>query len=184
MTRDELMRIDRDQEVRIGVTLFGDGVNALILSLDPGGRESKGIYELMHLTTHQASTHTLHVRSRPPGFKPTLSARIPSLAAPRTPHLYNTLLNTLPNKAAFPSLPSDTRDFDWAGHPGGGAILSAIQDAMRLDKEHMRASWDVAGTREGMILELNYEEVRVARKKRTKHVTMFNLESVISRRGE
>lgn len=28
-------------------------------------------------------------------------------------------------------------------HPGGGAILSAIQDAMQLDKEHMKASWDV-----------------------------------------
>lgn len=53
MRRDELMRIDRDQQVRIGVTLFGDGASALILSLEPGASESKGIYELInwaHLT--------------------------------------------------------------------------------------------------------------------------------------
>jgi type III polyketide synthase len=57
--------------------------------------------------------------------------------------LYETLLKTLPNKSAFPTLPTDPKDFDWAVHPGGAAILTAVQDVMALDREHMKASWDV-----------------------------------------
>jgi type III polyketide synthase len=77
------------------------------------------------------------------GFKPTLSARIPSLTASCTPLLYEALLRTLRNKSALSTLPSDPKDFDWALHPGGGAILSAIQTEMHLDRDHMKASWDV-----------------------------------------
>ncbi|KAF8143842.1 thiolase-like protein [Mycena galopus ATCC 62051] len=58
MLRDELKIIDRDQQVRLGITLFGDGAASLILSLDPGdvdpmNKSPKGIYELVnwsHLT--------------------------------------------------------------------------------------------------------------------------------------
>lgn len=58
MRRAELERISREQEVRIGITLFGDGASALILSLDPGTldpahKHPQGIYEVVnwaHLT--------------------------------------------------------------------------------------------------------------------------------------
>ncbi|KAF8129123.1 type III polyketide synthase [Mycena galopus ATCC 62051] len=152
MRRDELERISRDQQVRIGVTLFGDGAGALILSLDPGDRVDpankfpKGIYELVnwcHITV--PDTHSdLRIDVDASGFKPTLSSRIPSLTAPCTPILYDTLLKTLPNKSALiGTLPSNPKDFDWAIHPGGAAILSAIQAEMRIEKEHMKASWEV-----------------------------------------
>ncbi|KAJ6480093.1 type Iii polyketide Synthase [Mycena vulgaris] len=150
MRLDELERISRDQQVRIAITLFGDGASALILSLDPGASDAtknspKGIYELVnwgHITV--PDTHSdLRIDVDASGFKPTLSARIPSLTAPCTPLLYDTLLKTLPNKSAFSTLPSDPKGFDWAVHPGGAAILSAIQDVMLLDREHMKASWEV-----------------------------------------
>ncbi|KAJ7637560.1 type Iii polyketide Synthase [Mycena polygramma] len=150
MRRDELMRISRDQQVRIGVTLFGDGASTLILSLDPGEinrthKFPKGIYELVnsaHLTVPDTYSD-LRIDVDATGFKPTLSARIPSLTAPCTPALYDTLLKTLPNKSTFVTLPSDPKDFDWAVHPGGAAILCAIQTEMLLDKDHMKASWEV-----------------------------------------
>ncbi|KAJ7727386.1 type Iii polyketide Synthase [Mycena metata] len=149
MRRDELERISRDQEIRIGVTLFGDGASALILSFNPEGgvcsKVSKGIYELVnwtHLTV--PDTHSdLRIDVDASGFKPTLSARIPSLTAPCTPLLYDTLLKTLPNKSAMRTLPSEPKDFDWAVHPGGAAILSAIQNVMKIEKDHMKASWEV-----------------------------------------
>jgi type III polyketide synthase len=58
MRRDELEKISRDQQIRIGITLFGDGASSLILSLDPGdinpaNKFPKSIYELVnwaHLT--------------------------------------------------------------------------------------------------------------------------------------
>ncbi|KAJ7366368.1 type Iii polyketide Synthase [Mycena albidolilacea] len=150
MRRDELDRINRDQQVRIGITLFGDGAGALILSLDPGNVASehkfpKGIYELVnwaHLTVPDTAMD-LRIDVDASGFKPTLSARIPSLTAPCTPIVYDTLLKTLPNKSSFSTLPTSPRDFDWALHPGGAAILTAIQTEMSIDREHMKASWDV-----------------------------------------
>lgn len=74
---------------------------------------------------------------------PTLSARIPSLTAPCTSLLYDTLLKNLPNKSAFSTLPSNPKDVDWAVHPGGAAILSAIQTEMSIERDHMKASWEV-----------------------------------------
>ncbi|KAJ6584507.1 type Iii polyketide Synthase [Mycena capillaripes] len=150
MRRNELEKISREQQIRIGITLFGDGAGALILSLDPGDnypadKFPKGIYELVnwaHLTV--PDTHSdLRIDVDASGFNPTLSARIPTLTAPCTPVLYDTLLKTLPNKSAFSTLPSDPKDFDWALHPGGAAILSAIEAEMQLDKQHTKASWDV-----------------------------------------
>ncbi|KAF8129128.1 thiolase-like protein [Mycena galopus ATCC 62051] len=150
MLRDELRIIDRDQQVRLGITLFGDGAASLILSLDPGdvdpmNKSPKGIYELVnwsHLTV--PDTHSdLRIDVTSTGFKPTLSARIPALTAPCTPLLYDALLNTLPNKSSHSTLPTAPTDFDWAVHPGGGAILAGIQTAMGVEKEHMKASWEV-----------------------------------------
>ncbi|KAJ7223882.1 type Iii polyketide Synthase [Mycena haematopus] len=150
MRRDELERISRDQQVRIGITLFGDGASALILSLDPGDtalphKFPKGIYELVnwtHLTVPDSATD-LRIDVDALGFKPTFSTRVPSLTAACTPLLYDTLLKTLPNKSALSAFPSTPKDFDWAIHPGGAAILSAIQTEMSIDREHMKASWDV-----------------------------------------
>ncbi|KAJ7163017.1 type Iii polyketide Synthase [Mycena filopes] len=149
MLRDELESISRDQEVRIGITLFADGAAALILSLTHSSVGSamhpEGIYELVnwtHLTV--PDTHKdLRFDVDASGFKATISPRIPSLTAPCVPLLFDTLLKSLPNKSLFPALPYEAKEFDWTVHPGGAAILSAIQSAMVLDKEHLRASWEV-----------------------------------------
>ncbi|KAJ6451621.1 type Iii polyketide Synthase [Mycena sanguinolenta] len=150
MLRDELKIIDRDQQVRLGITLFGDGAASLVLSLDPDdvdpmNKFPKAIYELVnwsHITV--PDTHSdLRIDVTSTGFKPTLSSRIPTLTAPCTPLLYDDLLKTLPNKSSRSTLPSDPANFDWAVHPGGAAILAGIQAAMRLEKDHMKASWEV-----------------------------------------
>ncbi|KAJ7205984.1 type Iii polyketide Synthase [Mycena pura] len=156
MRRDELARISRDQQVRIGITLFGDGAGALVLSLDPGHptgavdgsaapmRPSRGIYELVNSThlTVPDSTSDLRIDVDPMGFKPTFSTRIPALTAPCAPLLFSTLLSTLSASCAGP--PSAAApDFDWAVHPGGAAILTAIEAAMALDRTHTQASWAV-----------------------------------------
>ncbi|KAJ7163016.1 type Iii polyketide Synthase [Mycena filopes] len=152
MRRAELESISREQQIRIGITLFGDGASALILSFDPtavcSSNPSRGIYELVnwaHLTVPDTQSD-LRIDVDASGFKPTLSARIPSLTAPCAPLLYDTLLKTLPKKPARAEsapVPSEPRDFDWAVHPGGAAILSAIETAMVIDRSHTRASWEV-----------------------------------------
>ncbi|KAJ6622722.1 type Iii polyketide Synthase [Mycena sp. CBHHK59/15] len=143
MCRSELERISRDQEVRVGITLFGDGASALILSLDYGS--TPGIYELVNWT-HLTAPDTysdIRMDMDATGFKPTLSACIPTLTAPCTPLIYDTLLKTLSTPSVFPNLPTNPADFDWAMHLGGATILSTAQKAMQLDKDHMKASWQV-----------------------------------------
>ncbi|KAJ6602237.1 type Iii polyketide Synthase [Mycena sp. CBHHK59/15] len=143
MRRGELESISRDQDVRLGITLFGDGASALILSLDYGS--TPGIYELVnwtHLTTPDTYSD-LRIDVDSTGFKPTLSARIPTLTAPCTPQIYDALLKTLSTPSLFPNLPTNPVDFDWAMHPGGATILSTAQKMMQLDKDHMKASWQV-----------------------------------------
>ncbi|KAJ7205983.1 type Iii polyketide Synthase [Mycena pura] len=156
LRRDELACISRDQEVRIAITLFGDGAGALVLSLDPGHPAgvvdgsaapvlpSRGIFELVNCThlTVPDSNSDLRVDVDPMGFKPTLSPRIPALTAPCAPPLFSTLLSTLPSWCARP--PSTAApDFDWAVHPGGSSILAGVEDLMALDRTHTQASWAV-----------------------------------------
>ncbi|KAF7357465.1 Type III polyketide synthase [Mycena sanguinolenta] len=147
MVRNELKAIDQDQQVRLGVTLFADGAASLVLSLDPGdaAKFPKAIYELVnwsHITV--PDTHSdLRIDVVSTGFRPTLSTRIPTLTASCVPLLYEGLLKTLPNNTSWPTLPDVPGDFDWAVHAGGATVLAGIQTTMHLEKEHMRASWEV-----------------------------------------
>ncbi|CAK5284439.1 unnamed protein product [Mycena citricolor] len=149
MRRDELELIAKEQQVRIGITLFGDGAAALVLSVAPTGT-GRGIYELVnwaHLTVPDTQSD-LRIDVDTSGFKPTLSPRIPTLTGKCVPLLYDALFSTLPAAStALTTLPppsdSRTREFDWAVHPGGAAILKAVQDTMAVDREHLKASWDV-----------------------------------------
>ncbi|KAF7307811.1 hypothetical protein MKEN_01141200 [Mycena kentingensis (nom. inval.)] len=165
MQREELARISSEQQVRIGVTLFGDGAGAVILSLDgaAAGIEGKGIYELANAThlTVPDTFSDLQIDVSNKGFVPTLSARIPAVTAPCAPPLFSSLLKTLPPSYTFsqpaylnghatplPSPPPrDATEFDWALHPGGAAILSGIEKIMQLEPStehrHTRASWEV-----------------------------------------
>lgn len=41
----------------------------------------------------------------------------------------------------------DIKDFDWALHPGGGAILKAAEKLLKLRDNQLWASWDIYRTK-------------------------------------
>ena len=68
------------------------------------------------------------------GFLLHLTKRIPHLAANAVKSNFNTVLCPHTEPALHP------QDFDWALHPGGKAIIRAVQEAMKLSDEQLRAT--------------------------------------------
>ncbi|KAJ7243762.1 type Iii polyketide Synthase [Mycena rebaudengoi] len=145
--RNGLELVDREQAVRVGLTLFGDGAGALVVSLDsglPGEGEAKGIFEVV-ATTHVLLPDTedlLRFDVSPEGWVETISPRLPEVIAYALPSLCESLLAAVPD-VILPTLPSSNADFDWPVHTGGTAILRTVEHAMGIEKEHTRASWEV-----------------------------------------
>lgn len=68
-----------------------------------------------------------------------LSPRVPKLAAEVVEPTFTDLIKSLPNLAMESK---SAADFDWALHPGGSTILTGVENAMSINPEHMRASYD------------------------------------------
>ncbi|KAJ6437404.1 type iii polyketide synthase [Purpureocillium lavendulum] len=148
MARSELDRVHRSQETRIAACLFSDAATAVVLSNDVGLQVTP-VYELLGWQ-HRIIPDTeqeLGFDVEPSGWKAILTSRVPDVSAAAIVPTFNALL------AALPPLPrgyAAAADFDWALHPGGPAIL---REAARVlgggvtREQHLRASWDVYGSR-------------------------------------
>ncbi|KAJ7143863.1 chalcone synthase [Mycena epipterygia] len=152
-TRNELECVDRDQDVRIGLALFADGASALMVSLDYGlpddgvadvKKPEKGIFEVVN-AVHLAvpgSESILTFNIGPQGWKEVISPQLPVLTSSNIPVLYNNLLSSLP-ASTLSMLPTSPSDFDWPIHTGGTAFLNSAIKGMGIEREHLKASWEV-----------------------------------------
>ncbi|MCJ1378984.1 hypothetical protein MMC17_002083 [Xylographa soralifera] len=145
MVRSELDSIHKNQEVRIGVCLFGDCASASILSNGVGVPSStEPIYQLLGWK-HDVIEDTeqdLGFDVDPHGWKVILTPRVPMLAAASVQPAFQDLLNSLPRYHKH-NLPTTAADFDWALHPGGLTVLTGVEAAMNLTPEHLRASYEI-----------------------------------------
>ncbi|KAJ7465149.1 type Iii polyketide Synthase [Mycena latifolia] len=148
--RNELECIDRDQDVRIGLALFADGASALVLSLDHGlpddgvKKSEKGIFEVI-TSTHLALPGTesiLTFNIGPQGWKEIISPKLPILTGSNIPTLYEALLSSLP-ASTLSLLPTSPSGFDWPIHTGGTAFLNSAIKSLGIEREHLKASWEV-----------------------------------------
>ncbi|PFH57068.1 hypothetical protein XA68_15571 [Ophiocordyceps unilateralis] len=141
LVRSELDSVDERNEVRIGVCLFSDAASAVVLS-NGIGEQSEAIYQLLgweHCIIPDTEDE-LGFDVDPLGWKVILTPRVPQLTKLAICPSFERL------KASLPHLPShigQARDFDWALHPGGAAILSGAEEALGISGNHLRASYDV-----------------------------------------
>ncbi|KAJ7215563.1 type Iii polyketide Synthase [Mycena pura] len=143
--RSELECTDRDNEIRIGTVLFGDGAGAAVVSRsDDTAHPDRGAFEVVHCahTIIPDTTDILTFDVCPEGWKETISPRLPAVVGKWIPTIYKTLLASVPPALAA-QLPASPRDLDWPIHTGGAAFLRAAAEALALDQEHLRASWAV-----------------------------------------
>ena len=67
---------------------------------------------------------------------------MPLVAAAAVPPAFQGLVESVPELSTRGKVPS-AAEFDWALHPGGSAILTGVEQAMKLTPEHLRASYEV-----------------------------------------
>lgn len=77
--------------------------------------------------------------SLPVGFKLSLSREVPLKAAGAIGPAFGRILRTISYSEKRPN----PQDLDWALHPGGLSVMKGAEVAMRLTKDHLRASYDV-----------------------------------------
>lgn len=120
-------------EVLIGNALFADGAAAVIIGA--GERENEiplwaieksGSYALQNSQDKMTWTLSDH------GCIMSLSKDVPNIIEQKAPEIINSFLNS-----------TDYNNFTWAIHPGGKAIIEAIENSCSLNSQQTKASWNV-----------------------------------------
>ncbi|KAI1617854.1 chalcone synthase [Exophiala viscosa] len=144
LVRSELDSIHKNQEVRIGVTLFSDCASAVVLGNGFSDRyDEEPLLELLGWD-HRIIEDTekdLGFDVDPLGWKVVLTPRVPKLAAAAVPAMYEDLVSSIPELVDLGKFKAS--DYDWALHPGGATVLSGVERAMKLKPELLRASYEV-----------------------------------------
>jgi len=144
LVRSELESIAKDQEVRIGVTLFSDCASAVVLGNGFGDRyDEEPLLELLGWD-HRIIDDTeqdLGFDVHPLGWKVVLSPRVPKLSSAAVPSIFTDLVTSIPELMDADKV--NAPEFDWALHPGGSTVILGVQQAMGLTEELLRASYEV-----------------------------------------
>ena len=117
--------------------IFGDGCAAVVVSGETAETAS-GKWALQGRLSHLAedSTNVVGVKVDPVGFDWILSPTLPKLVRSGICQFIDEVMITQDLK--------DHSDIDlWAVHPGGPAILEAVQTGLGLEEDKLKESWEV-----------------------------------------
>ena len=140
--------VEHPEETKISPVLFSDGAAAFVLCNELASEaEGKAVYSLINWETATIpnTSKELEFMTDPLGFRATLTKEVPNLALRAISPMFERLLPFLPSDsklAASGKIP-EAKDFDWALHPGGIAILNGVQNKLELKEEQLRASYKV-----------------------------------------
>lgn len=141
--------LEHAEETKISPVLFSDGAAAFVLSNELAGdnMRDQSVYELINWETSTIpnTTGVLEFMMDPIGFRATLTKKVPILAQKAIGPMFERLRPFLPSDSELARSGKEVRpkEFDWALHPGGIAILNGVQNQFELREEQLRASFDV-----------------------------------------
>ena len=145
---DELLK--HPETMKISPVLFSDAAAAFVLcnELALGGDRGAIIYELLNWKTCTIpdTSGELAFTMDSLGFRATLTKRVPSLVQSAVSSMFARLCSlTTPKGKNSPNFDQDVqaKEFDWALHPGGIAILNALQKELNLEQGQLEAAFDV-----------------------------------------
>lgn len=126
--------LDKSVESVVIHSLFADGSSAAIIGSDPRSGELP-LFEIAKECSWMISDSQAEMTwdAGDTGFDMTLSAKVPQLIEQEIRQFVHRLVGD--------DKPLTT--LDWAVHPGGKAILEAIEKSLCLDRNHTSSSWNV-----------------------------------------
>jgi len=119
----------------VSSAIFADGSGALIIGCPPFGDFEKPYWEIEKISSISIdnSLDKMYWKITDKGWRLGLSKDIPSLIYENVEFYVNSLLGK----------GYKIEDYDWALHPGGKAILMAIEKALKLKRDQTKISWEV-----------------------------------------
>lgn len=123
-----------DIEMMVIQSLFADGSAAIIMGADPK-KEEKILFEITDEKSAfiKDSENEMTWDASTEGFDMTLTARVPKLICEHIEPFIKSFMG--------PSY--EAEDYLWAIHPGGKAIVEAVEESLNLDRTLTTSSWNV-----------------------------------------
>ncbi|KAI4214643.1 MAG: hypothetical protein LQ351_002716 [Letrouitia transgressa] len=141
------------EDAKISPVLFSDAAASFVLCNELAGASvaDRSVYELVdwETCTIPRTAGELEFVAATMGWKATLTRQVPQHALAAIGPMFQRLLPYLPTDTALAQSTAaagrsaEPRDFDWALHPGGIAILNGVEQKFELKEEQLRASYDV-----------------------------------------
>jgi predicted naringenin-chalcone synthase len=126
-------QVTLDPEVFIGNVLFGDGAAAVLVGCEPRDRE-KPLWSVEQSQAYafKQSRDIMTWSLSDYGCVMSLGRSIPKIIEKETSKILSSILH-----------PEQFSRYTWAIHPGGKAIIEAVERSCNLSKEQTTASWSV-----------------------------------------
>ena len=145
---DNAEGLERPESTNIAPIIFSDGAASFVLNNELAlGAKEAAIYSLINweTATIPGTSKELDFVADPSGFRATLTTEVPLVALRAIIPMFEKMKPFLPPDSNFADTGRsvEAKDFDWALHPGGIAILEGVQGKMKLHDEQLRASFDV-----------------------------------------
>lgn len=124
----------KDFEAMVIHSLFGDGCAACVIGMEPRGDE-KSLFEIIDEYTYclPDTYDDITWDASDLGFDMKLSLRVPKLIAQNIATFIREFLGTT----------SPYHSYEWAIHPGGKAIIDAVEQTLKISKDLTLSTWNV-----------------------------------------
>jgi len=135
-------RISNNTDEKIVSAIFGDGVAAMVVGAKPSSTKGeKPIFELFetHSYTTPNTEECMTWRIFHDGFHLSLSPEVPQIIDTSLREYTQTLLK----KSQYKDEIKLKENCNVLAHPGGKAILYAVQKSLDLTRDELEASWEV-----------------------------------------
>ncbi len=123
-----------DIETLVIQSLFADGSAGVIVGTEPRENENT-VFEIVDEKSSiiEGTEEDMTWDASSLGFDMTLSARVPKLINENIEQFVRNFLG----------FSYKSKKYNWAIHPGGKAIVEAVEEGLKLDKSQTTSSWNV-----------------------------------------
>lgn len=124
---------DQDLETMVANSLFSDGASAVVIGAQPQPHE-RSLWQIknFHSLGLENTQEKMSWEASDQGFMMRLSPQVPVIIKKHIQSFVSALLKTFASQ----------EDCSWAVHPGGKAIVQAVEQALKLKSVQTKASWD------------------------------------------